>query len=307
MNTKHHITLASTVRRPAILAAALLALFGATAGLATAAEPAVRGQLQEMLLTLSQTGVISGSAPISVSEPERAVRNLGVVFDPHADAQQGIAVLAVTPGSAGQQAGLRSGDLLRTVNGVALHDLHGPPTTAARTLGQVMQDSSGDAFTFTVRRGAREHELQATIQRTQVPAATLLIGAQGDIATAEGVLPGGCGRISTVDVAPRQDDLHRARLQLVDGRNAGTAGQDVFRLPAGLHKLTIAENIDAAYLAMNERQRSRSVTTKTLLVNIEPDQVYFVAAWLDEQNRHDWSGGGYWQPVVWKISAQRCR
>lgn len=117
----------------------------------------------------------------------------------------------------------------------------------------------------------------------------------------------GCGRISTVDVGPRQENLHRAQLQLVDGRNAGTTGQEVFRVSAGMHKLTIAENIDNTYLAISDRQRSSAKGEKTLMVNVEPDHIYYVAAWLDEAHRQEWATGDYWQPVVWKVAEQRCR
>lgn len=301
MNERHAINLRGAGPTAVVIATLLLA------SLVGAQEPelTVRTHLQDMMLDLSQAGIVSTQDGINISVPQRRVRDLGIVIDPAATAQHGMTVVAVTPGGAAQRAELHSGDVLRAVNGHPLHGLSGQ--VAVATLQQVLDESAKDDFDFIVRRGTRDHELAARVARLQVPAATLSIGESQRPTTAATQDSAGCGRISTVDVAPRQENLHRAQLQLVDGRNAGTTGQEVFRVSSGMHKLTIAENIDSTYLAISDRQRGRALTHKTLMVNVEPDHIYYIAAWLDEAQRQAWATGDYWQPVVWKVAAQRCR
>src|SRR5688500_7154623 len=54
----------------------------------------------------------------------------------------------------------------------------------------------------------------------------------------------GCGRISIFDVAPRSQDIYRARVMSIDGRSAGPTGTKSFKLPVGHHVLEVAELID---------------------------------------------------------------
>jgi S1-C subfamily serine protease len=68
----------------------------------------------------------------------------------------GVVVTSVSPGSAADRAGLRTGDVIEKVDGVALNN--------GQTLGGVIQiHNPGDQVTLTVLRGGSTQEIKATL------------------------------------------------------------------------------------------------------------------------------------------------
>ena len=121
--------------------------------------------------------------------------------------------------------------------------------------------------------------------------------------------PDTCGRISDFDVAPRQQQLHGARVLSIDGKAAGPTTSHVFRVTAGTHTLEVGERIDARYLPFNDRQRQAGTKTgtKTLQVDVPPNTTLLVAARLNADKVREWQHAAYWDPVVWKSASERCR
>ncbi|MBN8728542.1 MAG: hypothetical protein J0H15_12695 [Xanthomonadales bacterium] len=113
-----------------------------------------------------------------------------------------------------------------------------------------------------------------------------------------------CGRISTFDVAPRQEKLHEATIISVDGQLPGPRDADAWRVSAGHHVLEVGERIDNRYLSFNDRQRNSGNRYKSLEIDVPADTTLLIAARLDSSR---WNDGNYWQPVVWKEVSEPCR
>lgn len=113
-----------------------------------------------------------------------------------------------------------------------------------------------------------------------------------------------CGRISTFEVAPRQENLHDATIISVDGQLPGPRNADAWRVSAGHHVLEVSERIEPRYLSFNERLRNSGNRYKRLEIDVPADTTLLVAARLDSSR---WDNGNYWQPVVWKEVSESCR
>ena len=280
-------------------------------------EQRLREELRVLLMDMIQSGAFGATAPdriqLALDEPARRVSDLGVLVDSASGerARDGLHVVATTPGGSAQRMGLRGGDVLLAVNDVALNGLGdetgGGARAAAVLRGQVDALGDGATLRFRVLRAGRTLDVAGPLASVWMPAMSLRLG-DGVALAANGAMPvGGCGRVSIVDVAPRQQGLHAAGVISIDGALAGTRDQQVFRLTPGTHTLQIGERIESRYLSFNDRQRSAGKVYKTLTIDIAPDTTYYVAAHLDDAQRNAWADGAYWEPVVWKQGAEACR
>lgn len=119
-----------------------------------------------------------------------------------------------------------------------------------------------------------------------------------------------CARISTFDIAPRKQDLHRAVLIGVDGGMPGPLDSTSWRIEPGRHVIKLAEAVDAREFSpaqQRDRDGRRADRYKTIEIDAEPGITYRLAAKFIRSGRLDIRGGGYWEPVVWKESAEPCR
>ncbi len=293
---------------------------GSGQALSITPEQRLREELRVLVLDLVQSGAFGASSPaeiaISIEEPEQRVGNLGVLVDSaNAErARDGLRVLATTPGGSAERMGLRTGDVLVAVNGTDLRNLgsdeDGRALAASRLRDEVGTLDDGAEVAFDVRRDSRPLEIKGALVGTWLPAMRLTIGSAVALAAADGPrsASAGCGRISIFDVAPRQQNLHAATLNQIDGRLAGVNGQTTFRVPAGEHVLEVGEAIENRYLAINDRQRNNVRNGyKTLTINVAPDTTYFVAARLNVDRRNEWKDGAFWDPVIWRESRESCR
>ena len=119
----------------------------------------------------------------------------------------------------------------------------------------------------------------------------------------------GCGRISIFDVAPRSQDIYRARLMNIDGTLAGPSGAKSFKLPAGRHVLEVAELIDPEQFNDVQRQQRdmRANPYNELVVDVQPDRTYLLGARLVTARRSYISDGSYWEPVIYQHNTESCQ
>ena len=175
--------------------------------------------------------MVSGQVPLApgpgleIAREPRTLLELGAVLDVRRPDPAGLPVVAVSPGSAAEGAGLRPGDRLVSVNGVGFAS--GEPTSL---LSGALSARDGE-FELAVDRGGQALALSGRADRRQLPAYRLSVAA-GDPAS-------GCGRVSTFDVAPRRQHIYPAVLIAVNGRLPGPTSSETFRLPAGRHVLRI--------------------------------------------------------------------
>jgi len=302
--------------RRALLAAAGAACIGTfvPAHADSAAEQRVRDELRAVMTELIESGAFGDTSPqqlaLEVDAPAQRVSNLGVLVDGTRGNRDGLHVLAVTPGGAGERMGLRAGDVLVALNGKPLGGDAGA-STELRRIVDGLQD--GSPLAFEVRRGDRTQTVSGTLSSVYLPAMHLSIGGNKAAAAeppAAAIAAGqGCGRLSDFDVAPRQQQLHAARLISIDGKLAGPTDSHTFRVDAGTHVLQVAELIEPRYLSFNDRQRNsgnNGERYKTLSVDVAPGTTVMIAARLNPDKRTEWQGGAYWDPVAWKQVAEAC-
>lgn len=296
----------------------------------TPVEQRLRDELRLVMADLIQNGAFGDTDPgriaMEVQTPAQNVGNLGVLVDSARDSRDGLRVLGVTPGGSAERLGLRAGDELLSVNGTSLAAAGG---TAKALKTAVDQLPDGSPLSFQIRRDGRPLSFSGSVSRIHVPAMHLSIGAGTAVAAnapgAAGVVAAsaaaaaradttiagsGCGRVSDFDVAPRQEQLHSARIMSIDGVSAGPSGSQSFRVSAGTHTLKIAERIESRYLGFNDALRNSGLDSrryKSLTVDVPTDTTVLVAARLNDDKRNDWKDGAYWDPIAWKQITESCR
>lgn len=288
---------ATRLRPVALTLAALLAL-------PLAAQPTVdpvEDAFRVALLRLSQEGLLDrDSVPRLIERPAEKVANFGALVD--RDEDDGLRVLGTLPGGSAERIGLRGGDLLLAANGTALRGAG----ASERMRGLLASLEDGDPVRFEVLRDGRNQELAGTMQVLELPAVRVEL-LEGAALAADP--DSSCGRLSTFPVPPRTRQLHPATLLAVDGRLPGPSSQDSFRVAPGRYRLTLAENIDSReFGAVANRQRARrGVREAVLELDVRAGVTYLLAARLETDRREAILQGDYWQPVVWRERAERCR
>ena len=289
-------------------------------------EQRLREELRAVMTELIETGAFGDKSPqqiaLDVDAPAQRVSNLGLLVDSSGSGRDGLHVLGVTPGGSAEHMGLRAGDVLVALNGTALTD----GGAAAITLRQAVDRlPSGGELAFELRRDNQARSVSGAVNSVYLPPMRLSIGdgvalasnggaAAAVVQTAAGAAStataAGCGRISDFDVAPRQQQLHAAKIISIDGVTPGPTGATAYRVTVGQHVLKVAERIENRYLSFNDRQRNGGSSRdayKSLTVDVVPDTTTLIAARLNDDKRNEWQGGAYWDPVAWKQTTENCR
>ncbi len=235
---------------------------------------------------------------------------LGLVVDSSSaqHAHNGLPVLGATPGSIADQLGLRPGDVLVSVNDTALTNLgadeHGHALAAAAFNSSVASLPDTAPLRLRVLRDGVTLTMNTPLHAT----AALAQASGADTAAADPPTSGGCGRISTFDVAPRSEHQYHARILLLDGVTPGPTGTPSFRVSAGTHRLLVAEDIPTEHMGVGDfaSLRSRRNTNKELTVAIKPNTTALLAAQLHVDKASDFAHGAYWDPVIWREIPESC-
>ena len=271
-------------------------------------------ELRATVATLAESGAFGNASVdqvhLDVAVPAQRVSDLGLLIDSASDRRDGVRVLGVTPGEQAQKMGVRGGDLIVAVNAASLAQRE-RAAMELRRIVDALPESAG--VSLDVVRDGQPLTLHGVVTSRRLPPMRLIIGDASSSSTsstnATSAEADACGRISDFDVAPRQQQLHGARVLSIDGRAAGPTTSHVFRVSAGAHTLEVGERIDARYLSFNDRQRQAGSPTgsKTLQVDVPPNTTLLVAARLNAGKQREWQHAAYWDPVVWKTADERCR
>jgi hypothetical protein len=277
----------------------------------------VREEMHQVLMRLATTGAL-GSHPeqiqLHIDEPAQRSVNLGLLVDATsaANARDGLRVLGVTPGSTAEQLGIRPGDAIVAVNGRSLRELGADDSgraLAAATLKSSVDALPADAnVQLDVRRSGTQLALNGPLQSVQLPALRVVLGAAVTAAvdSPSAAAATGCGRLSLLDLAPRQQQLYGAVILLVDGKSPGPSGAASYRVDAGTHELLVAERIPTKVMGMGEFPSLRRNKPKPLTVTVQPNTTVMIAAHFNEDHAVELNSGGYWDPVAWKEVAETC-
>ena len=292
----------------------------ADAAASRATEQRLRQDVQLMLSRLAATGAL-GQHPeqldLRLDEPAQRVTNLGVLVDSTSAerARDGLRVLGTTPGSTADHLGLRPGDVVVGVNGTSLRNLGADAdgrALAAETLKSTVEALPDAApLHLEVLRAGNTLAMNAPVQSVFLPALRMELGAAAladtaPRASATAMANGGCGRISSFDVAPRGDRQYHARILLLDGTTPGPNGQESYRVAAGEHRLLVSEDIPTLQMGVGEMATFRRNSKKELTVTVKPGTTAMIAAQFHTDKAADLAHGTYWDPVVWREIPQDC-
>lgn len=236
-------------------------------------------------------------APLPASAQARvdAPWQLDAVLDVRHARQEGVEVLAVTPGGAAASLGLLPGDRVLKINDQALAGAR-PPSAALRN---ALEMSGGQARLEVLRQGQ----------------ALTLDGALS--ATADILEVAGCGYVSATDPTPTVSErIHPAEITMIDGRSTPLFGINRHRLEAGERVLVVSEHIPEHLFSRNQlhqmrlmKQREHVRAYKAIVVKVEPGVRYSVGArlLLEGNDVDQIRDNMYWEPVVYQSRVESCQ
>jgi membrane-associated protease RseP (regulator of RpoE activity) len=255
--------------------------------------------------------VLAASTALAVPPAATPTAALGLLVDSASAerANDGLPVLGATPGSIADELGLRPGDLVVEVNGTSLANL------GADADGHALAAATFNSSIATLPPAA---PLRLRVLRNGValamnaPLHDAAMNAQADVPAASAMVDtdssGGCGRISTFDVAPRSNHQYHAKILLLDGVTPGPTGHETYRVSAGTHTLLVAENIPTEEMGVGDfaTLRSRRDTSKKLTVTVKANTTAMLAAQLHIDKASVFTHAAYWDPVIWREIPERC-
>jgi len=279
------------------------------------AEQRLRQDMQTLLAHMATSGALGQhpeSLHLHLQQPAQRVTDLGVLVDSASAerARGGLRVLGTTPCSTADRLGLRPVDVLVAVNGTSLRNLGADAdgrALAAATLKSAV-DNLPDAapLQLDVEREGNLMAMNTPVHSVLLPALSLELGAAVQAAATDP--SGGCGRISSFDVAPRGDQQYHAVILQIDGATPGPSGHENYRVSAGEHKLLVAEDIPTNFMGAGPLAtvRTRMHTHKELVVNVRANTTAMIAAQLHVDKNTEFQRGLYWDPVMWREIPENC-
>lgn len=268
---------------------------------ANAQQPAPSQDIIEAVQAAIMTsGNSAEDGPLVIEEPARNYYHFGAVMD------RKHKILAVTPGSDAERAGVKEGDKVLQINNAALDS-----TTLEDVLALLNDFEEGKPFNVWVNRAGKAINLQSTVTRRTIPAWRLVINPVQSADGPQSAQTGGCGFISVFYTPPRSKELFPTAIRAagdVDFRIERSRRTDVVKVDTGSQDIELAEQI---YLPRVRWSRSdlwerKKQHTQVLTLNVEPNKVYHLASRYIENPDERTDPAQYWQPVVWKVTDRQC-
>lgn len=127
----------------------------------------------------------------------------------------------------------------------------------------------------------------------------LLLSLQGCASSDDGL--DGCGTVSGFLDPDSQQNLYRVVVTHLNGNPV--ISRPNYVLSVGEYEFTVAELIESPELKVSLSARQ----PKTILINVEANQRYHLAAELNVDKIYIGTSTKYWQPVVWMNEPHECK
>ncbi len=109
-----------------------------------------------------------------------------------------------------------------------------------------------------------------------------------------------CSSVASYLVPPESDDLYSVMITHIDGK--AVLAQAFYALPAGEHKVTVAELVSAPSLVVPLKFRG----TKTITIIMDAGSRYHLAAKFNTTLSMPATSADFWRLVVWKQETFSC-
>jgi len=227
--------------------------------------------------------------------------NIGLVLDiDHIEKYNGAKVLSVAPGSTASKAGVKTGDLVVSINNNRVND-----ENIRKIIKQLSTATLNSDILINIVRNGESMELTGTVGSIIIPNAKLIVGAESkQISNTQAVsLEEQCGRVREPFITPKlRESIYYARIQSIDGEDQ-PRGRDIFKLKPGLHVIGLHEFISDRDV---RRKRFGVQYRKFITLKVEPNMTYYVGARFLRNKRMQTRHEKYWEPTIWKEESEPC-
>ncbi|MEM9533645.1 MAG: hypothetical protein AAGA23_22170, partial [Pseudomonadota bacterium] len=214
--------------------------------------------LRAMLISLAQDPLFADGEDLDIvfSQQPQALINLGVVYGDTSGADvnsAGLPVVAVTPRSTAANMGLRVGDRIIALNTEDLlkrgHDDSGKSRAVIRVQQMLTDIPANDNVTVTVIRGEQQLDLEAPLQKWQLPGINMALTMPAEEDAPDELILGAppqderspCGTVSLYDPPPHEFNLYPAYLMGINVKNSGGIMRGFQYLPPGEYELLVSD------------------------------------------------------------------
>ena len=263
----------------------------------------LQGQIKATLLAVSdnerKAGNNMNNFHYSLSVPAEEQSYLGLVLDLN-NVDNSYEVLSITPGSIADKLGIKSKDRILKINDIQIND-----STRAATVRLLNNLKPNDILNLTVNSNNVERELSTKLVGHFIPEIWLELGANNDLKLMESmrasnIQNASCGTVSVYIDPPKAKDIYPATRQKVDDDHL-KRNRSTYRLPVGKHTILLHEYIDIKNLTIRVRSRAKPIE-----IDVKENTTYHIGAKYNRDKGLKIHKGGYWTPVVWKISEKEC-
>ncbi|SNY49318.1 PDZ domain-containing protein [Arsukibacterium tuosuense] len=286
------------VTKLARLCAAMTALW-ITGADARQPEPS-QDVIEAVQAAIMASGNSAEDGPVTIEEPARNYYHFGAVMDRQHK------ILAVTPDSDAERAGVKVGDKVLQINNATLDS-----TSLEDVLALLNDFEEGKPFNVWVNRAGKAINLKSTVTRKTIPAWRLVINPVQNADNAKSVQTDGCGFVSVFYFPPRTLELFPTAIRAAgdtDFRIERSRRTDVVKIDTGLQDIELAEQIALSRVrwSRSDLWERRKQLTQVLQLNVEPNKVYHLASRFIEKPEDRTDPDQYWEPVVWKVTDRQC-
>lgn len=264
----------------------------------------LKAQIKGTMLAIGKNEAQAGHAVedlnLTIELPAKNEVNLGILLDVDSP-NEGFKILSVSPGSTAEKLALQVGTSLVSFNETPVKE-----STSAAILDQIQMLSAGDKVKFSTSNGSKISQYETMLEGRFMPDIKLVVGAESGAGTGVGeftqVGSNSCGFVSVFFSPPQTKDLYPSYINKIDDRST-IKSRHSFKLSAATHKVYVHELINDPSLKRKRRGINKS---KLLELTIEPNKTYHIAAKFDRNKKSRRFKEEYWEPVVWKVTDNKC-
>ncbi len=255
---------------------------------ASAALKQWRKQTEELFKQLQRLDIDYSGLEYSQPSSEKISFGLVYSYDAKVGSKKGVPIAAVSPMSLMHNLGVRTGDIITSVNKRSLKNQLESNSkeqwlTALILTEKLRSLSDGDTITVEIERSGNKISIQGLVESTKTPSFTLKVNTEASTLS-------NCGTVSTYYRAKKRLQLHPVEIISIDGERI--RNRSSIKLSEGLHKLEVKEQIQSGRLSNNIRNRYR---IKSLEINVVNGVQYTIVSKFNEELARDKEN--FWEPT----------